>query len=273
MGTSHEERVLIMKRLMAMGLVLACVLAGCGDKKEDTSSKASEVNTTAAEETTAETTAAEETTTEAETTQEQTTEEITTEAATEEAETDIGAFKAAYRSAIEEKIDYVYSEIGSSLMLDFTLFDLDKDRIPELFVKYGTGEVNFRIAAYTFKDGELQLLMDDIPGGHSSFGWDYERDLITIDSGHMGGGDIKWYHIDENGEFRFLEKTEPFTYNSEEGPTYEEILKENNVLSMDFCQFSNAASEKTTICRHRNGELEYDEYEGFDYRYLEDYLF
>ena len=92
----------------------------------------------------------------------------------------------------------------------YVLYDIDKDGVPEMMVRYGMGEAGYHTTFYGYRDGAVEEL-GDIPTGHTSlYTWPGENG-IAYNWGHMGG-----HFIDKitlvDGQ---LEET-PFF---EEGPT------------------------------------------------------
>lgn len=170
----------------------------------------------------------------------------------------------AYKWALQAK-DFLHS---------YTLYDMDKDGIPELLIKYGTSEADFLISVYAYKNGKLRELTDDIPGSHTSFAYDYVANQLVLAQGHMGYGFMTWYDIDENGVLRRLTSTDTLDFNSENGPTYSDYMDKYNVAFLDCSGFFQLGDEKKTwLYSYSSGEYLHEEYEGFDYRLLENYPF
>ena len=68
----------------------------------------------------------------------------------------------------------------------YVLYDIDKDAVPELLIRYGLGEAGYHTTVYGFRDGAVTEL-GDIPTGHTSlYTWPGENGL-GYDWGHMGG--------------------------------------------------------------------------------------
>lgn len=214
------------------------------------------------------------------------------EAATKsEASTESETTTATETATISDKTEPIQAETQSSLrerviaeyksalqardfVISYTLYDMDKDKIPELIIKYGTSEADFQIAIYSYKDGKLKEIANNIGGSHTSFAYDYVTDQFVLAMGHMGYGYMSWYDIDENFELRSLTQTDVFGYSNDEGSTYGDHMKQYNVAPLDSSVFFQSDSEKKTLVnRHYSGELQTEEYKGFDYTFLEDYQF
>lgn len=85
----------------------------------------------------------------------------------------------------------------------YCLYDVDKDGIPELFVKYGDCEADYYSVCYTFRDG-LVAAIGDFPSGHSSlYTWPGENAVI-YSWGHMGTGEMEKLSI-QDGQLVFTE--------------------------------------------------------------------
>lgn len=280
-----------MKKYLAI-LCLMCLLTSCGTIDEpavnspETATKAETVTTaeSEAEITTKEVTTTQEvTTTAAETTiaeTEKPTEPETapkeTEPIQEEPQVSVrDNVISSYKVAIQLKIDVVHGYSPNNVMIDYALYDMDKDGIPELFVKYGTCEADFQIAIYTYKNDQLKQITDELGGGHTGFAYDYVANQIVLCYGHQGYGNMSWYDLDGNGNIRFLISTDYFEYDSPNTPTtYEEYMTKYNVAWLDFSSFSDYNGSKTTwVYYHYPNDTQYEEYDGFNYRLLENYVF
>ena len=53
--------------------------------------------------------------------------------------------------------------------LSYLIYDIDKDAIPELIVKTGTCEADYHGAIYTFRDGQVFQVGEELSLGHRSF--------------------------------------------------------------------------------------------------------
>ena len=95
----------------------------------------------------------------------------------------------AYAAILDEKQAEAAAEEktqGFDLYWCYTLYDIDKDGVPELIVKMGTCEADYHGALYTFADGQALLVTDEIGLGHSSFYTDPGENGIILMQGHMG---------------------------------------------------------------------------------------
>ena len=74
----------------------------------------------------------------------------------------------------------------------YSLYDVDKDGIPELFVKYGNCEAAYHTTCYAFRNGQVEAA-GDLGSGHAMLcTWPGENALI-FSVGHMGIGFIDKY--------------------------------------------------------------------------------
>ena len=95
----------------------------------------------------------------------------------------------AYAAILDEKQAEAAAEEktqGFELYWCYTLYDIDKDGVPELIVKMGTCEADYHGALYTFAGGQAVLVTDEIGLGHSSFYTDPGENGIILMQGHMG---------------------------------------------------------------------------------------
>ena len=75
-------------------------------------------------------------------------------------------------------------EVGA-LSSGYALYDIDKDGVPELLVRFGDCEAADHTKIYTFRDGEMALA-GDLPSGHTSFYTSPGENAMVWNWGHMG---------------------------------------------------------------------------------------
>ncbi len=68
----------------------------------------------------------------------------------------------------------------------YSLYDIDKDGMPELFIRLGHDEASYHGRVYTFKNGELKLVEDELPMGHTYLESDPNENGVLLCYGHMG---------------------------------------------------------------------------------------
>ena len=78
------------------------------------------------------------------------------------------------------------SWIDTTLGCGYSLYDIDKDGVPELMTKLGTCEADYHGAIYTFRDGQALCVCDEIGLGHSSYYSDPDENGVVLFGGHMG---------------------------------------------------------------------------------------
>jgi len=67
---------------------------------------------------------------------------------------------------------------------EYSLYDVDKDGVPELFVKYGSDEASYRTVCYTYRDDQVTEI-GGFPSGHSVLcTWPGENGVLLF-RGHM----------------------------------------------------------------------------------------
>lgn len=100
--------------------------------------------------------------------------------------------------------EYLYKKLLIELMyqylnsyIEYWIYDIDKDNVPELIAKTGTSESDYIIGFYKYKDNEV-VLIDSIGGGHTIFYKDKDNKQLCCMYGHMGYGDITWLSSDGN---------------------------------------------------------------------------
>ena len=145
----------------------------------------------------------------------------------------------------------------------YTLYDMNKDGTPELLVKTGTCEADFVIDVYSCRNGECITAGTGLPGGHTSFAFDYVADQIVLSGGHMGYFFMSWYDLDENGKVRHLIDT------GAETTDYEKYSAKYHVAYYGWSSYS-ALSDTTLVC-FKAGDNNYDEYPGKNMSLLDNY--
>ncbi|MGN0665894.1 MAG: hypothetical protein ACI4KF_05150 [Huintestinicola sp.] len=88
-------------------------------------------------------------------------------------------------------------EEGYSFIVEFNLYDIDKDGIPELFVKTGTCEADYQTSVY-YVDGTEAVPAGSIGSGHSVFCSYPGENGFLKHTGHMGYAYIQMIRL-ENG--------------------------------------------------------------------------
>lgn len=67
----------------------------------------------------------------------------------------------------------------------YSLYDVDRDGVPELFVKYGNCEAAFTYQCYTWRDGRV-VCIGEFAGGHSSLYAHPDKSAVLRNYGQMG---------------------------------------------------------------------------------------
>ena len=191
---------------------------------------------------------------------------------------DKNAVIASYKTAINEKIEVSKTintdYAGSNFSIDYVLYDMDQSGTPELIIRYGTCEADYRIAVYAYRDGALVKLGDDIGGSHISFGYDTKENQLVMLQGQMGYGEMYWYGLDADGTLREVRNTGGFTYGMEGQPEYDDIMRENNVAYLPSSSSYSFGDEiRTTIYDGTDAYNVADEFLELSFKLLEDYKF
>ncbi|HAJ97466.1 MAG TPA: hypothetical protein DCO72_07000 [Ruminococcus sp.] len=189
---------------------------------------------------------------------------------------DKGVVINAYISAIQDKIAVAKQQGSGSgnFSVTYSLYDMDRDDVPELLLQYGTCEADFRIVIYTVRDNALKLISDDVGGGHTGFAYDYKANQLVLAQGHMGSGIMTWYDLDENGNLRYLIDSDAFQFAGDGLPEYEDVMKKYNVAWLNGATSSSIGGETTTyVYTYSDYQYSSQEYDGLDFRYLQDYPF
>ena len=261
-----------MKRIIALTCFASLLLAGCGKTGNSSSSSESGSTTTEPVSTTAasaeDTTAAEITTTEAAST----TDESKTEAdTTKEPDGMVSAggrmdmYPAVYQAEVKRVFDETAAENNGMASIEYALRDLDVDGIPELILKYGTCEADFRIHIYRFdEECELQDL-GVFGGGHTSFCYDENTGNFVLLWGHMGSASIM-YNVWENGT---LKQTDHYDFTlDEQNPSYDAVLEEKGIKRMEFVGAYTIDSNSGIKSYFQHGDGTSEEFDGLYLDYI-----
>ena len=102
-------------------------------------------------------------------------------------------FKQAYKEIIEYELERSASvspddyDAYEDTIECYWLYDIDKDNIPELLIRYGHCEAAFHGKLYTYVEGKIQFI-DGIAMGHTGFYAVPGENGILSYMGHMGYG-------------------------------------------------------------------------------------
>ncbi len=88
------------------------------------------------------------------------------------------------------------SYVMSMMSETYSLYDVDKDGVPELFVRYGDCEANFTTQCYTFRDGQV-VCIGEFRSGHSSLYTCPDRSAVVRSAGHMGYAEMYEYPMED----------------------------------------------------------------------------
>lgn len=111
----------------------------------------------------------------------------------------ISDFEYPYKKLL---IELMYQESNS--YIEYWIYDVDKDNIPELITKTGTCEADYIIEFYKYKDNKV-LLIDSMSGGHTTFYEDKNNSQLCRMYAQMGYGDIEW--LSSNGSSISVDRT------------------------------------------------------------------
>lgn len=88
------------------------------------------------------------------------------------------------------------SYVMSMMSENYSLYDVDKDGVPELFVKYGVCEAAFTYQCYTFREGRM-VCIGEFDGGHSGLYTHPDKSAVLRSSGHMGYAELYEYPMED----------------------------------------------------------------------------
>ena len=88
-------------------------------------------------------------------------------------------------------LSYVMSMMSES----DSLYDVDKDGVPELFVKYGNCEAAYTTQCYTWQDGQV-VCIGEFRSGHSSLYTCPDKSAVLRSEGQMGYAEMYEYPME-----------------------------------------------------------------------------
>ncbi|MCR5015257.1 MAG: hypothetical protein K6A75_01620 [Ruminococcus sp.] len=207
-----------MKKFLALSCLTAILLAGCGvDEPNEEISKPDPVRVPTTEAMTEpETTTTIATTTRAATTKVTTTAATATTSATTTKTaggtatfTDrLDSYEELYKAEVQRVWDETYNANDGTVMIDYALYDIDNDKIPELIFNHGTCEADMMVTVYTVDlDAKLKKV-GEVGGSHAVFAEDDSEDpanrAFVLVQGHMGSMTIRWFTM--NDDFTLSER-------------------------------------------------------------------
>ena len=77
----------------------------------------------------------------------------------------------------------------------YSLYDVDGDGVPELFVRYGDCEAAYTTQCYTFRDGKI-VCIGEFRSGHSSLYTCPDKSAVLRHEGHMGYAELYEYPME-----------------------------------------------------------------------------
>lgn len=92
---------------------------------------------------------------------------------------------AAKRQQLPELPEEEGYELLATLGDYYTLYDVDQDAVPELFVQYGAGEASYHTVCYAFRDGQVSSI-GEFPSGHASLFTFPGENAVLFVWGHLG---------------------------------------------------------------------------------------
>ena len=97
--------------------------------------------------------------------------------------------------SIYEEPPLPLTTVMSWLSEDYSLYDVDEDGVPELFVKYGKAEAGFTTQCYTWRDGQT-VCIGEFRSGHSALYTCPGKSAVLRSEGHMGYKEVYEYPME-----------------------------------------------------------------------------
>lgn len=115
---------------------------------------------------------------------------------------DVSADDGAYQGLVEDRRGEMqhggyeqdfFMEMGSGT---YSLYDVDQDGVPELFVKYGICEADYVTQCYAFQEGRV-VCIGEFPSGHSVLYTCPDKSAFLRHQGHMGYAQLFEYAMED----------------------------------------------------------------------------
>ena len=268
------------KRIFALSCLTALLLAGCGvDEPNEEISKPDPVRVPTTEATIEpETTTTIATTTRATTTKATTTAATTTTSATTTKAaggtatfTDrLDSYEELYKAEVQRVWDETYNANDGTVMIDYALYDIDNDKIPELIFNHGTCEADMMVTVYTVDlDAKLKKV-GEVGGGHAVFAEDDSEDAdnraFVLVQGHMGYMTIRWFTLGD--DFTFSERRN-LEHELKADEDYEDVEWDNSVWRLDYISAYNMDKDSKPKSYYNYAYSEAEEQDGLvlDFNY------
>lgn len=78
----------------------------------------------------------------------------------------------------------------------YSLYDVDKDGVPELFVQYGSCEADFATQCYTYREGQV-VCIGEFTSGHSALYTNPGKSAVLRHEAHMGFAGLYEYPMED----------------------------------------------------------------------------
>ena len=269
-----------MKKFLALSCLTAILLAGCGvDEPNEEISKPDPVRVPTTEATTEpETTTTIATPTMATTTQATTTAATTTTSATTTKTaggtatfTDrLDSYEELYKAEVQRVWDETYNANDGTVMIDYALYDIDNDKIPELIFNHGTCEADMMVTVYTVDlDAKLKKV-GEVGGSHAVFAEDDSEDsanrAFVLVQGHMGSMTIRWFTM--NDDFTLSERKN-LEHELKADEDYEDVEWDNEIWRIFYISAYNMDKDSKPKSYYNYAYSEAEEQDGLvlDFNY------
>ncbi|WP_298030343.1 hypothetical protein [uncultured Dysosmobacter sp.] len=147
--------------------------------------------------------------------------------------------------------EYPY-EIGM-LSSGYCLYDINKDGVPELTVRYGDSEAAYHTTVYGWADGAVAELGDFSSGHASLYTWPGEN-AVAFNWGHMGGhyvqkgsladGALEWETVFEEG---IEEPVEAYTEMADIVPDSQNLREVRTTLDLTFGEEFDSSADQPLL--------------------------
>lgn len=115
------------------------------------------------------------------------------------AEGDVRGGKAAFGAlAADDRGVKLFDNLWEAMEMgseDYSLYDVDGDGVPELFVRYGNCEAAYTTQCYAWRDGRV-VCVGEFDTGHSSLYTDPGKSAVVRSAGHMGYKEVYEYPME-----------------------------------------------------------------------------
>ena len=175
----------------------------------------------------------------------------------------------AYIKEVEKKINSMITEGSEDISVEYTLFDMDENGIPELIMNWGSSNDAYQVTIYTYDEFGTKVVSDGMPGTHAVFASIPADSQFILAYSDVDKGDLYWLDYEDLD----LDKSPHVELNYENEETFESKTAEYTIEKLPYAKFTYSYEENTSVYSFVNGETDCEEIAGRDFSFIQNYQF